>query len=296
MKFSSLKQFKDAILEHNILNGRDVRFDKNDANKCRVVCKNNEKCNYIVLCSRVLTSTTFRTKTLFAKHKCGRQFFNKSDKAEWVAKVIVGGLKNNTKVKLSEVVEIPGCRAFKARQIARHIVEGDSSKQFILLWFYGVELRKASPGNTFKINTSVPVPGLKPRFERCYMCFDRTKKALTKSCRPFISLDECHLKHKYGGILLIVVGRDPNDQYLPISFVVVETESKYSWSWFMKLLLEYIGDSRWCFISDQQKIISNNAHFLLVHTFCTNALVFCWKRVWFRCLKRSMQALNTYFV
>ncbi|CAK8530878.1 unnamed protein product [Lathyrus sativus] len=52
------------------------------------------------LCSRVLTSTIFRIKTLFAKHKYGRQFFNKSDKAEWVAKVIVDGLKNNSRIRL----------------------------------------------------------------------------------------------------------------------------------------------------------------------------------------------------
>lgn len=209
MKFSSLKQFKDAILEHNVLNGRDVRFEKNDANRCRVVCKDKEKCNYIVLCIRVLTSTIFRIKTLFAKHKYGSQFFNKSAKAEWLAKVIIDGLKNNTKMKLSEVVahvrlgnaiEIPGCRAFKVRQISRHIVEGDSSKQFSLLWSYGAELRRTLTSNTFKINNSVPSPSSKPRFERWYMCFDGTKKALTKTYRPFIGLDGCHLKHKYGGI------------------------------------------------------------------------------------------------
>ncbi|CAI8619654.1 unnamed protein product [Vicia faba] len=38
--------------------------------------------------------------------------------------------------------KIPGCRAFKARQIARQIVEGESSKTFSLLWSYGAELRK----------------------------------------------------------------------------------------------------------------------------------------------------------
>ncbi|XP_058762568.1 uncharacterized protein LOC131635949 [Vicia villosa] len=266
MEFRSLKQFKDAILEHNVLNGREVKFVKNDANRCRVVCKDKEKCDYTVLCSRVLTSTTFRIKTLYSKHKCGRQFFNRCAKADWVAKVIVDGLKNNTKMKLNDVeadvrlryaTEIPGCRAFKARQIARQIVEGDSSKQFNLLWSYGAELRRASPGNTFKLNTTCSGEGLNPRFEKCYMCFDGTKMALKKACRPFIGLDGCHLKHKYGGILLIAVGRDPNDQYLPIAFAVVENESKDTWSWFMKLLLEDIGDGRWCFISDQQKGLVN---------------------------------------
>ncbi|XP_058752080.1 uncharacterized protein LOC131625205 [Vicia villosa] len=266
MELRSLKQFKDAILEHNVLNGREVKFVKNDANRCRVVCKDKEKCDYTVLCSRVLTSTTFRIKTLYSKHKCGRQFFNRCAKADWVAKVIVDGLKNNTKMKLNDVVadvrlryatEIPGCRAFKARQIARQIVEGDSSQQFNLLWSYGAELRRASPGNTFKLNTTCAGEGLNPRFEKCYMCFDGTKMALKKACRPFIGLDGCHLKHKYGGILLIAVGRDPNDQYLPIAFAVVENESKDTWSWFMKLLLEDIGDGRWCFISDQQKGLVN---------------------------------------
>ena len=35
-----------------------------------------------------------------------------------------------------------------------------------------------------------------------------------------------HLKIKYGGQLLIDVGRDPNDQYFPLAFGVVETETK----------------------------------------------------------------------
>ncbi|XP_058783323.1 uncharacterized protein LOC131658000 [Vicia villosa] len=262
MKFRSLRQFKDAILEHNVLNGRDIKFEKNDSNRCRVVCKDNKKCNYTILCSRVLSTATFRIKTLFDKHKCGRQFFNKSAKAEWVAKVIIDGLKNNSKMKLNEVVadirsrystEIPGCRAFKARQISRQIVEGDSSKQFSMLWSYGAELKKASAGYTFKINTVALAPGLRPRFERCYLCFDGTKKALTKTCRPFIGLDGCHLKHRYGGIMLIAVGRDPNDQYLPVAFAVVKSDTKDTRSWFMKLLIEDIGDGRWCFISDQQK-------------------------------------------
>ncbi|XP_058767567.1 uncharacterized protein LOC131641278 [Vicia villosa] len=222
MEFSSLRQFKTCILEHNVLNGRDVRFEKNDA-------------------------------TLFAKHKCGRQFFNKSAKAEWVAKVIVDRMKNCSKMKLNDVIEdvrvryateIPGCKAFKARQISKRVMEGDSSKQHSLLWSYGAELRRASPGNTFKMNIQTPGPGLLPRFERCYLCFDGTKKALKLACRPFIGLDGCHQKHKYGGILLIAVGRDPNDQYLPLAFGVVETESKDTWSWFMELLLQDIGEKR----------------------------------------------------
>jgi len=56
---------------------------------------------------------------------------------------------------------------------------------------------------------------------------------------------------------LIVVGRDPNDQYMPIAFVVVETKTKETWRWFLNLLFEDIGSvetNKWVFISDQQKV------------------------------------------
>ncbi|KAI5385024.1 hypothetical protein KIW84_071860 [Lathyrus oleraceus] len=36
MDFSSLKQFKNVILEHNVLNGRNARFQKSDANRSRM--------------------------------------------------------------------------------------------------------------------------------------------------------------------------------------------------------------------------------------------------------------------
>ncbi|CAI8616634.1 unnamed protein product [Vicia faba] len=206
MKFSSLKQFKKAVLEHNVLNGREVKFAKNVGTRCRVVCKDKQQCDYTVLCNKVFRTTSFRIKTRFQKHKCGRKFFNKNANADWVSRVIIVKLKNNSTMKLNELVadvrlrfatEITRCRTFKARQLARKIVEGDSTKQYNMLWSYEAELRRASKGNTCKLNIS----GLPPRLKRCYMCFDGTKKALKVGCRPFIGLDECHIINKYGGIL-----------------------------------------------------------------------------------------------
>lgn len=57
--------------------------------------------------------------------------------------------------------------------------------------------------------------------------------------------------------LLAAVGRDPNDQMLPIAFAVVEGETKESQKWFLELLIADLGGTRPCktytFISDQQK-------------------------------------------
>ncbi|KAK9987406.1 hypothetical protein SO802_032357 [Lithocarpus litseifolius] len=85
-----------------------------------------------------------------------------------------------------------------------------------------------------------------PYFERIYICLKGCKKGFLAGCRPIISLDACHLKTKIGGQLMCVVGRDPNDEYFPFAYAVVEVETKDSWTWFLNLLFADIGDGkRW---------------------------------------------------
>lgn len=193
MEFSSLKQFKDAILEHNVLNGKQVKFRKNDADRVRVVCKSFDTCGYTALVSRVVRSHTFRVKTLVPKHTCGRVFDNKNAKSEWVAKVIFDRMKCSKGMQINDVVTevrtkystgITFSTAFKARQIARKLVDGDSVKQYALLWSYSEELKRACRGNNCKLHIERPAPTLEPRFGRFYLCLDGCKKALKIACRP----------------------------------------------------------------------------------------------------------------
>ncbi|XP_027903766.1 uncharacterized protein LOC114163669 [Vigna unguiculata] len=125
----------------------------------------------------------------------------------------------------------------------------------MVVFDYVAELLRVNAG-TFKIKINQPQPTLPPRFGCFYMCLDGCKQGFLAGCRPFIGVDGCHLKTAYGGQLLVAVGRDPNDQYYPLAFAVVENECKETWKWFLTLLLEDIGDignHRWVFISDQQK-------------------------------------------
>ena len=86
------------------------------------------------------------------------------------------------------------------------------------------------------------------------MFFYGCKKGFTKASRPFIGVYGCHLKKKYGGQLLVVVARDPNDQYYPLDFGVVETKTKIRWKWFLKLLMEDIGEEiKYVFLSQINK-------------------------------------------
>ena len=94
-------------------------------------------------------------------------------------------------------------------------------------------------------------------FERLYICLEGCKKEFLVRCRPTIGLDACHLKTKSSGQLITTVARDPNEEYFPLAYAVVEAETKDSWTWFINLLLADIGqNTRWTFISNQQKVCS----------------------------------------
>lgn len=263
LQFKSLNEFKDAIIEWNVLNGKEIRFKKNDLERVRVECK--KKCGFEALVSKVGGKHTFMMKTWKGDHKCSWQTKNTSATAKWVSKSVANNMFTGDHVTINDIVDFVGknysvnitfWRAWKAKQMAKEIVEGNAARQYSLLWRYSAELKRVCAGNSCEINMERPHPTLQPRFGSFYFSFDGCKKGFLTACRPFIGVDGCHLKTRYGGQLLIAVGRDPNDQYFPLAFGVVETETKESWRWFLTLLLENIGqDKRWVFISDQQKVI-----------------------------------------
>ncbi|KAK2411150.1 hypothetical protein QL285_046459 [Trifolium repens] len=108
-----------------------------------------------------------------------------------------------------------------------------------MIWRYAAELRRVSKANTITNNVERPSPTILPRFWSFYFCFEGCKKGFFYGCRPFIGVDECHLKPRHGGQLFIVVGRDSNDQYFTLTFKFVETKTKDIWRWFLQLLIEY---------------------------------------------------------
>ena len=83
MEFSSLQQFKDVVREHNLLNGRKIKFPKNDKLRVRAVCMFNQKCGYNVYVSIVKKMTkTFRVRSICPNHTCELMFANLSSNSK----------------------------------------------------------------------------------------------------------------------------------------------------------------------------------------------------------------------
>ncbi|XP_058746445.1 uncharacterized protein LOC131619357 [Vicia villosa] len=179
-------------------------------------------------------------------------------------------------------VKLSSDQAYMAKRKAMELIHGAGREQFTHLRRYAKELLKSNPNSTVKIQCAVSEGG--PVFERIYVCLEACKAAFATTCRPLIGLDACFLKGDFGGQLISAVGKDGNNKMMPIAYVVVEAETKDSWQWFIKLLLEdlqSIHHKVYGFISDQQKglvpaILETSQH--VEHRLCVKHLYGNWRK------------------
>jgi hypothetical protein len=139
----------------------------------------------------------------------------------------------------------------RAKRLAMKEINGDEEKQYNMLWKYAHELRKSNPQSSFFLNLDGNL------FKSMYVSLGACKMGFLAACRPLICLDGCHLKTKYGGIMLTAVGIDPNDCIYPIAYGVVEVECLDSWKWFLETLKEDLGIQNtfpWTIMTDKQKV------------------------------------------
>ncbi|KAK9288850.1 hypothetical protein L1049_017316 [Liquidambar formosana] len=207
--------------------------------------------------------------------------------SSWLAKKYLEKWRENpewsitdfrNKVSDDYVVRVSRSQAYNAKKKSLEIVNGKHKKQFKKIWDYTYALLRSNEGSTVKLLTDTPsIPNALPIFQRLYICIVACKRGFLAGCRPFIGVDGCFLKGPTGGQLLAAVGRDGNNQMFPIAFAVVEGETKESWAWFFKLLLEDIGiEQRWTFMSDQQKGLIPALHELLPNV----EYRFCWRHLY----------------
>ncbi|XP_016185807.1 uncharacterized protein LOC107627491 [Arachis ipaensis] len=102
-----------------------------------------------------------------------------------------------------------------------------------------------------------PWPGLVDTvmFHRVFWTFPPCVEAF-KYCKPLISIDGTHLYGKYECTLLMAIAQDGNANILPIAFVVVEGETKETWSFFLSYLWQHVTPQPGVLvISDRHKSI-----------------------------------------
>ncbi|GKB97036.1 hypothetical protein Tco_0983173 [Tanacetum coccineum] len=117
---------------------------------------------------------------------------------------------------------------------------------------YKEELRNRNPGSV--VDIAFDIDGDKKRFQRFFVSLVACSVGFLAGCRPYISLDACHLKGKFNGVLAAATCVDGNNSLFPLAYSVLESENAESWTWFLENLRKAIGTSDGLVISlDMQK-------------------------------------------
>ncbi|KAM6553838.1 hypothetical protein CsatB_014600 [Cannabis sativa] len=92
-----------------------------------------------------------------------------------------------------------------------------------------------------------------------------------------IDIDGTFLKTKYGGIMLVAVAYDANNQLLPVAYGIVDSENNDSWTYFLQKLRVAIGVvENLVFVSDRHQSIDHAVELIFpkaVHCACYHHIV-----------------------
>ncbi|KAL8472411.1 hypothetical protein ACS0TY_029569 [Phlomoides rotata] len=258
--FASKKEFKKVAQSHAIKH-RNICFPKNDNRRIYAKCV-DVGCKWLIHALKRKNEAAFQIRKHYSNHTCVASQKIKNLTSTWLSEKFIQRFQSDTKRGVNGFMldflhdtrcEVSKQQDFRAKSLALLKIEGDPNAQYAKLWSYANELRKTNPGSTVILGTSVDIEVTV--FSKFYVCFDAMKRGFRAGCRPILGIDGCHLKSKYGGVLLTAVGVDGNNNLHHVAYAVVEKENGEIWEWFLTVLKNDLGIKveELTFMSDKQK-------------------------------------------
>lgn len=79
-------------------------------------------------------------------------------------------------------------------------------------------------------------------FYSCFVCLEPWIELFVNNKKCVITLDGTFLNGSHGGVCLIAVFTDSNNNITPLAIAIYETESHESWTWFLIQLLQCVPE------------------------------------------------------
>ena len=120
---------------------------------------------------------------------------------------------------------------------------------FGLLTSYLDALKSKNEGTTASVVSRDGV------FERAFLCPGVCARAFEHTPK-IVGLDGCHVKARYGGVLLVMTALEGGGQIFPVAVGIAEIESGETWGWFLQQVRSAlnVGDGEGLVVlSDREK-------------------------------------------
>nr|XP_025618784.2 uncharacterized protein LOC112710668 isoform X1 [Arachis hypogaea] len=248
-RFATIERFKEVVKDSFIAEGRELRWIKNDRERVRVGCKDDD-CPWLVHLSYNRSLQCYQVKTYKNDHTCARDLGSNAVDQHWISKKVEKKMSLHPHMRTNEAVDFlreefsltaHPKMVYRAVKEAREKIMGNEREQYNNVRDYLFEILRSNPGSRAELCVT-PIPQAPPVFDKLYIGLEACKQGFKSGCGPLIHLDGCFLKTYYGGQLLTAVAQDANNQFYVVSYGVARSETKESWKWFLTLLQEDLGD------------------------------------------------------
>ena len=111
-------------------------------------------------------------------------------------------------------------QVYRSRKAARGLIIGNEEAQYGLLKDYAKMIRRTDVGSKVILQTEKENENAESKFKRMYIRYNAQKVGFLGGFRPFVGLDGCHLKGRFGG-QLVCYRRQPKIKLILLKIHVV---------------------------------------------------------------------------
>ena len=259
MKFNSLPELQFFLADYAVRHHRPFNVVHSDKSvRYDVLCK--QGCLWGVWARIVRGTGQWKITKVRQPHTCASsrpKQVHAQCMARYLAHHILGIVRKDSDTSVPSLMEsifgmcsyrVKYSKAWRAKQHAIALCWGDWLESYARVPRVLTGMSLYNPGITWFVHTGnmmLPHNGVyKHVLQRVFWCFPQCAESF-QHCRPVILVDATFLTGKYKGTLMMAVAVDPERQLVPLAFALTEGENNDSWSWYMKLVRQYVlGPSR----------------------------------------------------
>jgi MuDR family transposase len=219
-KFPDVVAFRRALNHHAICNDFEYDLGKSEPARVTATCSDFE-CSWRIHAAVAEDGVTFVIKTIQPKHECCgvNRRGNKHATQGWIANQIVSDLRKEKDIPPKRLqvsletkfgISLPYNRVWEGKELALKEIYGEWDDSFEQISALKEEILKRNSGSVVEFKTELG-EGEKQHFQRFFVSHGACISGFLKGCRPYISLDACHLKGKWKGVLAAATAIDGNN-------------------------------------------------------------------------------------
>ncbi|GAU45778.1 hypothetical protein TSUD_24420 [Trifolium subterraneum] len=250
MIFHTKADCLQAVKNYHINKSVQYKIEKSDKTRYVIKCE-QPQCQFSMRASKSEMTQLWSIVNIKNSHTCTSSSLSQDHPrldASLISQCIVPILKDNLSTPAKVIIvfirnkfnhTIRYRKAWNAKNKAIEKICGNWVDSFHDLPQWLMVMEQWNPGTIVRLETSPTGIQGQMFFDHVFWAFKPRIEGFVH-CKPLVQVDGTWLNGKYKGTLLLAIAQDGNNHIFPVTFAIVEGETKEAWNFFLKNLREHV--------------------------------------------------------